>query len=99
MLWYRGNIFQPGFPVQVREKNCVHHIHMTCRAIARQMMDTQFPRPMEQMWRDITSAFWIKWNFPNCPGAIDGTNVKIKAPSKTVSQYFNYKKKHFPSFY
>ena len=67
-------------------------VHMTCRAIERRMMETQFPRPTEQMWRDIASAFWSQWNFPNCLGAIDGKHVNITAPAKSGSLYFNYKK-------
>lgn len=67
-------------------------VHMTCRAIERQIMQSEFPRPTEQMWRDIASTFWTKWNFPNYLGAIDGKHVTITAPPNSGSQYFNYKK-------
>lgn len=67
-------------------------VHTTCWAIERRVMATQFPRPTEQMWRDTASNFWSKWNFPNCLGAIDGKYVTIRAPHKSGSMYFNYKK-------
>lgn len=67
-------------------------VHMTCRAIERQMMAAQFPKPTEQMWRNIATNFWEKWDFPNCIGAIDGKHINIRAPHKSGSLYFNYKK-------
>uniref|UniRef100_A0A3B3D4H0 DDE Tnp4 domain-containing protein n=1 Tax=Oryzias melastigma TaxID=30732 RepID=A0A3B3D4H0_ORYME len=67
-------------------------VHTTCRAIERQMMDSQFPMPTEQMWRDSAAAFWSRCNFPNCIGAIDGQHINITAPPKSGSQFFNYKK-------
>lgn len=65
---------------------------MTCGAIERKMLATQFPPPNEDMWRDIASDFWLKWNFPNCLGAIDGKHVTIVAPAWSGSLFSNYKR-------
>ncbi|XP_017334041.1 uncharacterized protein LOC108271180 [Ictalurus punctatus] len=67
-------------------------VHMTCGAIERKMLATQFPPPNEDMWRDIASDFWLKWNFPNCLGAIDGKHVTIVAPAWSGSLFSNYKR-------
>lgn len=65
---------------------------MTCRAIEQQMMASQFPRPTEDMWRDIALQFLEKWNFPNFLGAIDGKHITIVSPAHSGSLFFNYKR-------
>jgi hypothetical protein len=55
------------------------------------------PNPSAESWRVIELGF-LKWNFPNCIGAIDGKHVMIQAPGCGGFLYFNYKK-YFPLYF
>jgi len=49
------------------------------------------PIPSKEHWKKVADRFYDLWNIPNCIGAIDGKQFKIKCPSNTGSAYFNYK--------
>lgn len=50
------------------------------------------PDPKEQDLKTISAEFKKKWQFDHCIGAIDGKHVTIKAPPKSGTSFFNYKK-------
>ncbi|KZS06799.1 Uncharacterized protein APZ42_029622 [Daphnia magna] len=47
--------------------------------------------PTTSEWKEIASDFFIRWNFANCCGAIDGQHVSIRCPGNSGSVYYNYK--------
>ena len=49
------------------------------------------PVPSEVEWQTIADDFFVKWNFPNCIGAIDGKHVMIQCPVNSGSLFYNYK--------
>lgn len=46
-----------AFQYRLGKSTVSQSVHMTCRAIERWMMATQFLRATEQMWRDTVSTF------------------------------------------
>jgi hypothetical protein len=51
------------------------------------------PVPNEDDWNTTADEFWVRWQFPNCIGALDGKHITIQAPKSSGSLYWNYKKK------
>ncbi|XP_043479941.1 uncharacterized protein LOC122509765 [Leptopilina heterotoma] len=43
-------------------------------------------------WQIVARSYFEKWNFPNCLGAIDGKEIRIKKPPHSGSLFWNYKK-------
>ncbi|XP_068213299.1 uncharacterized protein [Palaemon carinicauda] len=43
-------------------------------------------------WKELSTSFERKWNFPHCIGAVDGKHVNIKKPANSGSYYYNHKK-------
>lgn len=67
-------------------------IRETCKAIWDVLSPIYLNCPNDEQWLKIAEEFSIRWNLPNCCGAIDGKHITIQAPNKSGSQYFNYKK-------
>lgn len=53
----------------------------------------QLPTNGEE-WRKVAKGFEVKWQFPNCLGAVDGKHVRIIAQKGSGSLFWNYKKFH-----
>jgi len=53
------------------------------------------PVPPTEMLLATSNEFYLKWNFPNCVGSIDGKYIRLKCPSNSGSMYYNCK--HFYS--
>ncbi|XP_050293569.1 uncharacterized protein LOC126734088 [Anthonomus grandis grandis] len=67
-------------------------IREVCRAIWTCLKDREMPEPTTEMWLDIADKFYMKTDFPNCVGAIDGKHIRCINPHNSGSNYFNYKK-------
>ena len=60
-------------------------------AIWDALASIHMPVPSEVEWHTIADDFFVRWNFPNCIGAIDGKHVMIQCPVNSGSLFYNYK--------
>ena len=65
-------------------------IRDTCRAIWITFKNEVMPDPSLERWQEIEKGFRVRWNFPNCLGALDGKHVNIIAPANSASTFHNY---------
>lgn len=49
------------------------------------------PWPTREQFSKISDEFYLKWNFPNVIGCIDGKHVRIRCPNSSGSMFYNYK--------
>lgn len=57
------------------------------------MFAFQVPKTSNE-WKNISTEFNNRWNFPNCIGAIDGKHIAITPPPESGSYFYNYKGFH-----
>ena len=69
-------------------------ITRVCEAIWECLWQKYLPTPTQHDWSRIETGFRLRWDYPNCVGAIDGKHIAIRAPPGSASLYFNYKN-HF----
>lgn len=61
----------------VGESTASQIIRETCNVLWIALKDEVMPEMSHQMWKKIANEFAVKWQFPNCIGAIDGKHVSI----------------------
>ena len=66
-------------------------IARVCEAIWECLWSKYLLAPTQHDWSRIETGFRLRWNYPNCVGAIDGKHIAIRAPLGSASLYFNYK--------
>lgn len=66
-------------------------VNDTTEAIWDLLREECLPFPNKRMWQDIADDMYVKTNFPNCIGSIDGKHIRTKCPKNSGSDYFNYK--------
>ena len=62
-----------------------------CTTLWDALASIHMPVPSEVEWESIAEDFFVRCNFPNCIGAIDGKHVMIQCPVNSGSLFYNYK--------
>lgn len=71
----------------------------TCEANWDKLSTVYIPEPTVDDWKTNANDFFVKWNFPNCLGSIDGKHIRIDQPQHSGSMYYNYKHFFFQNIY
>ncbi|XP_054746643.1 putative nuclease HARBI1 [Anastrepha obliqua] len=86
------SLFQKYFRLNKPSFECLLKVVTTYTRPGRRLPDgwIQFPVTAEEKSK-IATAFYIKHKIPSVVGCVDGTNVKIIAPSENSHLYYNRK--------
>ena len=70
----------------------IHYIiKEVCEAIWKTMAPLHMPVHTTEMLLAMSNEFYLKWNFLNCVGSIDGKYIRLKCPSNSGSMYYSCK--------
>ncbi|KAJ8685828.1 hypothetical protein QAD02_021621 [Eretmocerus hayati] len=67
-------------------------IKEVCEAIIEILQPIYLRQPTEEEWLCIIADYLLRWNIPNCAGAVDGKHIMIECPDNSGTKYFNYQK-------
>lgn len=68
-----------------------HIIKETCAQLWNSLQPLEMADKSEEDWKEIARKFYLRTNFPNCIGAIDGKHIRLQKPINSGSLFFNYK--------
>ena len=68
--------------------------HEVCEAIVTTLGHRYIRIPQGNGIQKIVDGFLSRWQFPQCAGAVDGTQIPILAPAENHTDYFNRKGFH-----
>lgn len=81
-----------SYGFRVAPNSIVTVVADVCQAIYAHYHEKAFKFPASaDEWKKVAQGFSDKWNFHHCCGCIDGKHVRIQAPPKSGSVYYNYK--------
>lgn len=73
-------------------------IREVCHFIWILLKDKCLPQPTKENWLKIAKDFYLRANFQNCIGAVDGKHVRTIKPYNSGSLCYNYKHFFFYNF-
>ncbi|XP_028405241.1 putative nuclease HARBI1 [Dendronephthya gigantea] len=65
-----------------------------CTAILTKLKSRFLSIPKDDDLREVMRLYKLRWGFPVCAGAIDGTHIAIQAPAENHTDYVNRKSYH-----
>lgn len=86
------NFVAPQFEFLLGRSTISSIVRETCQILWETLQPQEMPEPNPNQWTEIANKFYLKTNFPNCIGAVDGKHIRCINPNNSGSIYFNYKK-------
>ncbi|XP_015376849.1 PREDICTED: uncharacterized protein LOC107171136 [Diuraphis noxia] len=80
-----------AFSFRISQSYISRIIQVVLKSLSKQLTPILLKSPTKENLIRVAENFWNKWNFPNCVGAIDGKHIRIFAPGKSGSLFYNYK--------
>ncbi len=74
-----------AFSYRFRHSTISGIVREVASAIWTALVEETMPVPSMEDWRAIADQFHVRWNFPNCLGAIDGKHVVLQAPPNSTA--------------
>uniref|UniRef100_A0A6P7G3T0 Uncharacterized protein LOC114333878 n=1 Tax=Diabrotica virgifera virgifera TaxID=50390 RepID=A0A6P7G3T0_DIAVI len=71
-------------------RNIIYEV-CEAEAIWDEFHKQHMPLPTTKTHEVVAEDFFVKWNFPNCIGCIDGKHIRLRCPPMSGSLYWNYK--------
>lgn len=90
-LAHRNAVRTQSWDYQVGRSTAYKIIPQVCEAIWNALHPTYLPDMNRDKWAKVAEEFYLRWQFPNCVGAVDGKHIKIRCPPNSGSNFFNYK--------
>lgn len=88
-----GNTFTAlQYEFKISKNTIALIVKETCQVIWMCLKNKEMPQPKEEQWYEIAEQFYVKTDFPNCVGAVDGKHVRCVKPRNSGSKFYNYKK-------
>ncbi|XP_071490668.1 uncharacterized protein [Diadema antillarum] len=66
-------------------------VHQVCEAIRDTLAASMIRIPRGDAAADVVREFEVKWGFPQCFGAIDGSHIPVQSPKEFRADYYNRK--------
>ncbi|KAL2642014.1 hypothetical protein R1flu_009601 [Riccia fluitans] len=88
------NYFHIGERFGIGSSTVQEMMYNVVLAINRELGGRFMLWPRGQAMKRVSKKFYRKCGLPNIQGAIEGTQIRVRAPKKDTSQYFNRKQFH-----
>jgi len=80
-----------AFSFRISQSYISRIVRLVLKIVSERLTPILLPPPTKENLKQIAMDFWVKWNFPNCVGAIDRKHIRIFGLGKSGSLFFNYK--------